>query len=85
MTDSQSNIRSLFATSKAQRHGLDLSLEPSSSLYQENLQAAITTLEECRRVADRVSLFSPNETEDDIASGDFQQGTPSELALCEHG
>lgn len=72
MMESQSNIRTLFASSKAQRKDLESNLEPSSAVYQENLQAAIATLDECRRLADRLSLFSPNETEDDIASSDLQ-------------
>ncbi|MCJ1462848.1 hypothetical protein MMC07_001451 [Pseudocyphellaria aurata] len=70
--DSQSNIRTLWATSKAQRKALESSLEPSSAVYQENLQAAIATLDDCRRLVDHLSLFSPNETEDDIASSDLQ-------------
>lgn len=68
----QSNIRTLFATSKAQRKAVELSLESNSPLYQETLQASIATLDECRRLSDRLSLFSPNETEDDISSSDLE-------------
>lgn len=70
--DTDINIRTLFSSAKNQRKELDSSLEPISSFYQENLQAAIKSLEECRKIADRISLFSPNETEDDISSGDLQ-------------
>ena len=70
--DSDINIRTLFTTAKNQRKELESSPDPTSSVYQENLQAAITSLEECRKIADRISLFSPNETEDDISSGDLQ-------------
>ena len=66
------NIRTLFTTAKAQRQQLESSPESTSALYQENLQSAITSLETCRRLADRIALFSPNETEEDIASGDLQ-------------
>lgn len=72
MMESQSNIRTIFASSKAQRKALESSLEPISEIYQENIQAAIATLNECRELADRLSLFSPNETEDDISSSDLQ-------------
>ena len=68
----QSNIRTLFAAAKAQRKHLEQTSDPTSTLYQENLQAAIANLEECRKIGDRISLFSPNETEEDIASGDLQ-------------
>ena len=66
------NIRTLFATSKAQRQELNTILDPSNALYHENLQAAIATLEQCRKIADQISLFSNNETEDDIPTGDLQ-------------
>jgi len=65
-------MRALFTLAKNQRKQLEISSDSTSALYQENLQAAIVTLEECRRIADRISLFSPNETEDDISSGDLQ-------------
>lgn len=70
--DTELNIRTLLTSAKNQRKELETSPEPTSSIYQENLQAAITSLEECRKIADRISLFSPNETEDDISSGDLQ-------------
>ncbi len=70
--EKQTNMRALFTLAKNQRKQLEISSDSTSALYQENLQAAIVTLEECRRIADRISLFSPNETEDDISSGDLQ-------------
>ena len=70
-----SNIRALFATGQTQRKQLESSWEASSSLYQENLRAALGTFEECRILADRISMFSQNETEDDVSSGDLQYGS----------
>ena len=70
--EEQKNIRTLFVNSKAQRKELDTIPDTSSALYHENLQAAIATLEECRKIAERISLFSDNETEDDIPTGDLQ-------------
>ncbi|MCJ1411630.1 hypothetical protein MMC19_005721 [Ptychographa xylographoides] len=71
MAEEGSTIRNLFKRAKALRKQLDL-LESTSQVYQENLQSAISALEECRKLADKVSLFSPNETEDDISSNDLQ-------------
>lgn len=71
MAESQTNIRTLFAKAKLLQKQLE-SLESTSQIYQENLQSAISTLEECRKLADKVSLFSPNESADDISSGDLQ-------------
>ena len=70
--DTDINIRTLFTSAKTQRKELESFSDPTSSIYQENLQAAIKSLEGCRKIADRISLFSPNETEDDISSGDLQ-------------
>ena len=70
--DQPTNIRTLFASAKALRKQLNASPEPTSSAYQENLRAAITSFDECRKLADQIALFSPNETQDDISSGDLQ-------------
>lgn len=70
--DANKDIRTLFTSAKTQRNELESFPDPTSSVYQVNLQAAIASLEECREIADRISLFSPNETEDDISSGDLQ-------------
>ena len=68
----ESNLLTLFTSAKEQRQQLESAPDSTSALYQENLQSAITALETCRKITDRLSLFSPNETEEDIASGDLQ-------------
>ena len=65
-------IKALFETSKNQRKNLESIAETNSASYQQIVQAAIATLEECRNLAIRISLFSPNETEDDITSSNLQ-------------
>ena len=70
--ESEANIRTLFATARNGRKELETSPDPTSASYQEKLQLFISTLEQCRQIADRISLFSPNETEEDISSGDLQ-------------
>ena len=71
MEGNQTNIRTLFSTAKNLRAKLD-SLESTSAVYQENLQRALQSLERCRQASEHVSLFSPNETQDDVASGDLE-------------
>ena len=65
------NIRTLFARAKDLRKQLE-SLQSTSQVYQENLQNAVAALEECRKIADNIALFSPNEMEEDISSRDLQ-------------
>ena len=79
MTEPQS-LRALFASAEERRKRLESALETSSPAYQQNLGAAIDTFEQCRRLADDLSLFSPNETIDDISSKNLQYG-PRFLAV----
>jgi hypothetical protein len=72
MEDEPKSIRGLFLDAERKRDRLEKSWDSNSAAYQENLSAAIATYEECLRAADQVSLFSPNETLDDISSGDLQ-------------
>jgi hypothetical protein len=67
----QSNIRSLFANAKGLHRQLD-SWQSTGELYQDHLRTAIATFEECRQLADSVSMFSPNETLDDLSSQNLQ-------------
>ena len=75
----ETNLRGLFASAKAQRKDLESYHDTTSTLYQENLLAAIETFEECRELASRLSIFSTNESEDDISSGDIQYEDPCSL------
>lgn len=72
MDEPPQSLRALFAKAEQERISLEASPSTISATFQENLSSAILTYEECLRVADRVSLFSPNETLDDINSGDLQ-------------
>ncbi|EKG16740.1 TAP42-like protein [Macrophomina phaseolina MS6] len=66
------SLRALFASAEAKRKELESSYDSNSDAYQQKLQSAIATYEECLTVADRVSLFSSNEALEDVSSGDIQ-------------
>jgi hypothetical protein len=68
----EQSIRSLFASAEHQRKDIEASWETNTTTYQENLAAAIATYDDCLKLADRLSLFSPNETLEDLTSGDLQ-------------
>lgn len=65
------SIRSLFTSAERQRESIESSWETNTATYQENLAAAISTYQECLKLADRLTLFSPNETLEDLTSGDL--------------
>ncbi|MDI1486523.1 MAG: Type 2A phosphatase-associated protein 42 [Ramalina farinacea] len=68
----EASFSSLFATAKSKRSNLEAFASATDPLYQENVRSAIEALEQCRKLADRISLFSPNELLEDISSNDLQ-------------
>lgn len=68
----EQSIKSLFRKAEQQRKDIEASWDSNTAIYQQNVAAAIATYEDCLKLADRLSLFSPNETLEDISSGDLQ-------------
>ena len=74
-TMTEHSIKSLFSSAERQRQDIESSWDTNTATYQQNVAAAITTYDDCLKLADRLSLFSPNETLEDITSGDLQYGS----------
>lgn len=72
MADQDQSIRAVYSTAEQKRQSVESSWDSNSATYQENLLAAISLYEQCLSIADRISLFSPNESLEDIASVDLQ-------------
>ncbi|KAF1955996.1 type 2A phosphatase-associated protein 42 [Byssothecium circinans] len=70
--DEPKSIRALFTTAERLRNDLSNAYDSNHPAYQENLTNAIATYESCLTLADQVSLFSPNESLDDVSSSDIQ-------------
>ncbi|MCJ1447653.1 MAG: hypothetical protein MMC23_008164 [Stictis urceolatum] len=69
-SDSQSNLKSLYTKALFLQSQLD-TLQASTTQYASTLRSALSAFEECQRFASSISLFSPNETLDDISSADL--------------
>lgn len=65
------NIKSLFAQAERRKQEVEQAYDRNSTAFHDNLAAAIENYEECRVLADRQSLFSPNEILEDISTGDL--------------
>jgi immunoglobulin-binding protein 1 len=65
------NIKSLFAQAERKRQEIEQTYDRNSSGYHDSLATAVGSYEECRVLADRQSLFSPNEILEDITTGDL--------------
>jgi hypothetical protein len=72
MTDEPQTLKASFADAEAKRKSLDTIFDSGSDSYQEYVASAIAKYQECIRIAAEVSLFSSNETLEDIASSDLQ-------------
>ncbi|RDL30339.1 uncharacterized protein BP5553_10217 [Venustampulla echinocandica] len=68
----EQSIKSLFSSAERQRKELESSWDSNTATYQQNLASAITTYDDCLKLAGRLSFFSPNETLEDLTSGDLQ-------------
>ena len=72
MSDESRSLRSVYTEAEEKRTAIESSPNSNSSTFQENLLAAIRLYEECVNIANRVALFSPNESLEDIATADLQ-------------
>ncbi|CAG8979866.1 hypothetical protein HYALB_00002639 [Hymenoscyphus albidus] len=69
----EQSIKSLFAAAEEKRRALEFSPFPSQDpANQKILAAALSNYVKCLDLANRLSLFSPNETLEDLNSGDIQ-------------
>ncbi|RMZ72741.1 TAP42 component of the Tor signaling pathway [Pyrenophora seminiperda CCB06] len=72
MSEEPQSLRALFSKAEGMREQLSSLYDTNSPTYQENLGATIATYAECLDMAEQISLFSPNETLEDISSSDLQ-------------
>ncbi|CAD6446323.1 6148325e-b84a-471a-a13c-ac9ddf3c9088 [Sclerotinia trifoliorum] len=66
------SLKTIFNSAERQRLAVESSGETNTEKYQEDVANALSAYQECRQLADRLALFSPNETLEDINSSDIQ-------------
>lgn len=71
MAEHPTNLRSLFEAAKGAEKDLGI-LDSSENRYHDTLSRAIHSLEECQRLIQDMSLFSLNETADELATSAIQ-------------
>lgn len=72
MAEETRSLRSVYDDVEKKRSTIERSFDSNSATFQENLLSAIQLYETCLSIADRISLFSPNESLEDIATNDLQ-------------
>lgn len=66
------SLRSLFYSAKEDKSSLESRGDTNSETYRDLVNATITKFKECQRQVGIVSLFSSNESLDDLSTGDIQ-------------
>jgi immunoglobulin-binding protein 1 len=72
MSEQPQSLRALYESAERARKELATSYETNSPIFHENLSKAIATYEECLKISEQISLFSQNESLEDISSSDLQ-------------
>lgn len=72
MSGQERSLKTAFADAEQKRDHLSTLSSSITDEYQENLAAAIASYQECIQIASAISLFSPNESLEDVNSTDLQ-------------
>lgn len=70
--DENDTIRSLFDSGDALRQKLDQFPNSNTAEYQRTLSQALSKYLKCKNFINQASLFSLNESLDDVTSGDIR-------------
>lgn len=65
------SLRETYNEARAKKDQLD-DLDPRSSAFKETLNATVRDLEQCQRLIDGLSIFSPNEELEDLSTPTIQ-------------
>ncbi|KXT03334.1 hypothetical protein AC578_3956 [Pseudocercospora eumusae] len=68
----QPSLRAVYSDAEQKRTIIENSFDSNSASFQDNLTTAIQLYEECVKVAEQISLFSPNESLEDIGTSHLQ-------------
>ncbi|GBF63727.1 hypothetical protein TMEN_6378 [Trichophyton mentagrophytes] len=72
MSSSSPSLQSCLASAKAKKQELETAADTNSPAFREDLSKAISAFEQCQKLIQQLSLFSPNESAEDITTGDLQ-------------
>jgi len=75
-----SSLRALLDSADAWKDELSSFPDSNSDEYQTKLHSAIAMYARCKDIVARASVFSLNESLDDLATSDMRYCTPSEFA-----
>jgi hypothetical protein len=71
MAEQPRTLKSVFQSAEGKRLAIEGSYEMTSLTYQDDIAEALKSYEECIQIIDKVSLFSANESLEDISTSDL--------------
>ncbi|KAI0401012.1 TAP42-like family protein [Xylaria palmicola] len=71
MAEESRTLKSVFQSAEGKRLAVEASFEMTAPAYQEDVAAALKSYEECIHIIDKISLFSRNESLEDISTSDL--------------
>lgn len=71
MSEEPRTLKSVFQAAERKRIALEGTYEANSPTYGQDLAEALKLYQECIQIINKVSLFSPNEGLEDIATSDL--------------
>nr|XP_023907996.1 uncharacterized protein C63.05-like [Quercus suber] len=72
MTDTTQSLKAIHAQAEHSRSVIEKSFDSNSTAFQDNLLATIQLYSQCVDIAQRISVFSPNESLEDISTADLR-------------
>lgn len=72
MEDEPPTLKTYWTQAELHRNNLENNLDTNGSTFQDSVSSAIAKYQECLKIAAQISLFSSNETIDDVSSHDLQ-------------
>lgn len=69
----------MFDVARQKQGAIETQLDPSATEYGESSQLAIKNYEECLAIISRLSLFSSNETLDEVVTTHLRYGSLESL------
>ncbi|WEW60951.1 Type 2A phosphatase-associated protein 42 [Emydomyces testavorans] len=89
MDEEPKSLRALFASAKSQKNKLESTSNINDPAYKDQFNSAVQAFEACQKLISKLSIFSPNESLEDIATVDLQYVTVdylfAELLQRSHG
>ncbi|KAI0161151.1 TAP42-like family protein [Hypoxylon sp. FL1284] len=71
MSEEPRTLKSVFQTAERKRIAIEGTYEANSPTYRDDLAQALELYQECIQIINKISLFSPNEGLEDIATSDL--------------